>query len=105
MATEFAQHFVVSLMGTRFGGNAMSSGYRSAAHLKTLYVLMHRFIRAADDIERAGTGAYSPTLRDNAQDARNKLFNLLAEMPGEETYLALKQLAKEHPEELPALDG
>jgi len=99
LASEFAQNFAVSLMGTRFGGNAMSSGYRSAAHLKTLYVLMHRFIRAEDDIERAGTGVYSPTLRDNAQDARNKLFNLLAEMPGEETYLALKQLAKEHPEE------
>lgn len=77
----------------------MSSGYRSASHLKALYVLMHRFIRVEDDIERAGMGVYSPTLRDNAQDARNKLFSLLAEMPGEETYRALKQLAKEHPEE------
>jgi hypothetical protein len=99
IASEFAQQFVVSLLGTRHGADAISTGYRTASHLKELYILMHRFIRAEDDIERAGTGAYSPTLRDNAQDARNKLFNLLSEMPGEETYQALKQLASEHPVE------
>jgi len=59
---------------------------------------MHRFIRVADDIERANKGAYSPTLRDNAQDARNRLFNMLAEVPGPEAYAAIKALEAEHPE-------
>jgi hypothetical protein len=66
--------------------------------LKALYILMHRYIRAADDIERAGKGAYSPTLRDNAQDARNTLFNMLASVPGVDAYAAIKALEEEHPE-------
>jgi len=72
--------------------------YQTVDHLKNLYVLMHRFIRAQEDIERAGKGACSPTLRDNAQDARNNLFNMLSSAPGAETYAAIKALAKEHPE-------
>lgn len=72
--------------------------YRNAPDLKALYVLMHRFIRVADDIERAGKGVYSPTLRDNAQDARNRLLNMLVEVPGAEAYAAIKALEAEHPE-------
>ena len=74
------------------------SAYRNAPDLKMLYILMHRHIRAADDIERAGKGVYSPTLRDNAQDARNTLFNMLATVPGAEAHAALKALEEEHPE-------
>ena len=60
---------------------------------------MHREIRVKDDIERAGKGVYSPTLRDNAQDARNQLFSLLSEIPGRETYDAIAALAEDHPAE------
>ena len=59
---------------------------------------MHRFIRVAEDVERAGKGVYSPTLRDNAQDTRNTLFNMLVDVPGPEAYAAIKALEAEHPE-------
>jgi hypothetical protein len=77
-ASAFAQQFVVGLLGDRHGTGSRASASRNVQDLKMLYILMHRYIRAADDIERAGEGVYSPTLRDNAQDARNTLFNMLA---------------------------
>ncbi|MBU2970015.1 hypothetical protein KO527_11700 [Pseudoalteromonas sp. C2R02] len=58
-----------------------------------LYKLMHLYIREEDDIDRANGGCYSPTSRDDAQDARNNLFNSLKEIPGEETYKALMDIA------------
>ena len=60
---------------------------------------MQRYIRIAEDVDRIGKGAYSPTLRDNAQDARSALFNMLVEVPpGAEAYAAMKALEEEHPE-------
>jgi hypothetical protein len=60
---------------------------------------MHEYIRHEEDIERAGKGVYSPELRDYAQDARNSLFTLLNQIPGKESFLALLDIAKAHPEE------
>ncbi|MGL4239430.1 hypothetical protein [Tabrizicola sp.] len=100
-ASKSAQLFVTALMGGRHGagrGPAIGS-YRSATFLKRLYILMHRYIRSSEDIERAGTGVYSPVLRDDAQDGRNAIFSLLAEITGEDAYLALKELARDHPNE------
>ena len=97
-ASVFAQQFAVGLLGDRHGTGTRVSAYRNARDLKTLYILMHRYIRAADDIERANKGVYTPTLRDNAQDARNTLFNMLAAVPGAESYAAIKALEEEHPE-------
>ena len=100
-ASKSAQLFVTALMGGRHGagrGPAIGS-YRSASILKRLYVLMHRYIRASDDIDRANTGVYSPGLRDDAQDGRNAIFGLLSEIPGEDTYVALKELSRDHPNE------
>jgi hypothetical protein len=97
-ASELAQRTIVALLGERHGSGSKFRAFRTPVHLKNLYVLMHRHVRAADDIERAGKGVYSPTLRDNAQDARNSLFNMLFEVPGEETYEAIKALEQEHPE-------
>jgi hypothetical protein len=37
-------------------------------------------------------------MRDNAQDARNTLFNMLTEVPGPDAYAAMKALEQEHPE-------
>jgi len=97
-ASAFAQQFIVGLLGDRHGTGTRVGAYRNARDLKTLYVLMHRYIRIAEDIDRANKGAYSPTLRDNAQDARSTLFNMLLEVPGAEAYAAMKALEKEHPE-------
>lgn len=98
-ASKEAQLFITKLMGTRFSRNtAYGNGDSfSVKQLKALYILMHRYIRAEDDIERAGMGVYSPGLRDDAQDGRNALFNRLAAIPGKETYFALIELSGEHP--------
>jgi hypothetical protein len=94
----FAQLFVVSLLGDRHGTGNRTGAFKTALHLKDLYVLMHRYIKASDDLNRANGGVYSPTLRDNAQDARNNLFNLLSAEPGADTYAAIKALEEDHPE-------
>lgn len=99
-ATRAAQIFVTALMG---GSHVRDSGpnigrFRTPEHLKSLYVLMHRYIQAKEDINRADGGVYSPELRDDAQNARNKLFNLLSEIPGKASYTVIKQLIHEHPD-------
>lgn len=96
--SSFAQLFVVSLVGDRHGTGNRTGAFKTPGHLKSLYVLMHHFIRASDDINRANGGVYSPELRDNAQDARNNLFNLLSSQPGADTYAAIKGLEQNHPE-------
>ncbi len=99
MATRAAQIFITTLMGDRRGGGYPQVGhFRTAEHLKALYVLMHHHIRINDDIDRAGKGAYSPELRDDAQRARNQLFGLLSEIPGKASYSVIKQLANDHPD-------
>lgn len=99
-ATRAAQIFVTTLMGGRHvqEGGPYIGHFRTEEHLKSLYVLMHHFIRAKEDINRTGGGVYHPELRDDAQDARNRLFNLLSEIPGKASYAAIKQLIREHPD-------
>ncbi|MBA55472.1 MAG: hypothetical protein CMK89_13540 [Pseudomonadales bacterium] len=100
-ATTAAQQFVVQLLGGRRerDGWAFAQKFKSVPYLTELYVLMHQYIRVEDDIDRAGGGVYSPGLRDDAQDARSQLFNLLTEIPGKETYGALLELSRSHPVE------
>ena len=99
-ATRAAQIFITALMGGRHveQGRPSVGGFRTAEHLKSLYVLMHRYILAKKDINRADGGVYSPELRDDAQDARNRLFKLLSETPGKASYTVIKQLIHEHPD-------
>ena len=97
-------------MGGRDGGGSgpnidnfrtashLKSLYEQQVHLKSLYVLMHGHIRTEEDIDRSGKGVFSPGLRDDAQDARNMLFNLLSEIPDKEAYVALTELIEEHPD-------
>lgn len=100
-ASTAAQHFITELLGSRRSEN-LGTGFeshRTPAHLKRLYVLMHQHITAETDINRAGRGVYSPGLRDDAQDARDGLFKALCDIPGKETYLVLRELAEDHPNE------
>ena len=98
--TLFAMTFVSHLWGGRRGdGTAVRQAFKTPEYLKSLYMLMHEHIRRKEDINRAGTGVYSPGLRDDAQDARNSLFGLLSKIPGKESFLALINIAKAHPEE------
>ena len=99
-SSHSAQLFITALMGGRHDGGSGPNidNFRTARHLKSLYVLMHVHIRAKEDIDRSGKGVFSPELRDDAQDARNMLFNLLSEIPGKEAYVALTELIEEHPD-------
>lgn len=97
-ASTICQEFIVGLVGQRHGTGPRVGAYRNVRDLKRLYLLMHRFIRASDDINRANGGVYSPGLRDNAQDGRDSLFQLISVAPGAEAYSVLKELEREHPD-------
>ena len=98
-SSNAAQLFISILIGTLGGRNTGPhvDNFRTAEHLKALYVLMHRHIRADEDIDRSGGEVYTPGLRDNAQNARDALFRFLSEIPGKQTYVAITALAREHP--------
>jgi len=97
--TQFALRFIVGLIGSREGSSPIFANFRTPTYLKNLYLLMHQAIPVADDIDRAGKGVYSPTLRDNGQDARERLLGLLEELPGELTYRAILDISLVHPDE------
>jgi hypothetical protein len=98
--TWFAMTFITHLWGDHRGdGTTARQAFITPKHLKSLYLLMHEHIRSREDINRIGTGTYSPELRDNAQSARNGLFTLLSKIPGKEAFLALNDIANTHPEE------
>lgn len=85
--TLFAMTFVTNLLGSRRDdGTAVRQLFKTSEYLKSLYLLMHGQIRHKDDVDRVGTGVYSPGLRDDAQVARNSLFELLNQIPGKESF-------------------
>jgi len=74
-------------------GAATRQAFNTPEYLKLLYLLMYEHIRREEDIDRTGKGVYSPELRDNAQHARDNLLNLLNQIPGKESFLALSNIA------------
>ena len=70
---RFAMQFITYLVGGRYGSPySCHEAFITPEHLKRLYLLMHEHIRAEDDRHRLG--AYSPDLRDGAQEARQLLI-------------------------------
>ena len=61
--------------------------------LGQLVRLAHAFVRPQDDAVHEG--AYSPDTRDNAETARNQLFSLLLDTPGNEARRIVLELAEE----------
>jgi hypothetical protein len=95
--TNFAMRFVTKLWGGRRSETFGARGrFQTPQHLKTLYLLMHQHIRVQDDIDRANGGVYSPELRDDAQDGRNRILQELNKAPGKEAFLALEEIANAH---------
>jgi hypothetical protein len=95
---ENATNLAISVLSELFNKrNYDELSGRKSHHTVTstmvLYKLMHLYIREEDDIDRVNGGCFSPTSRDDAQDARNNLFNSLKEIPGEDTYQALMDIA------------
>jgi len=101
LATNAAEVFMKALLGGRSSHRSLYNvgQFKVVAHLKALYILMHKYIRVSEDLKRAGTGVYMPTTRDHAQEARDMLFNHLVEIPSKESYYALTQLIEDHPDE------
>jgi hypothetical protein len=96
--THFAMNFVTRLLGGRRSETSrIRQRFATPKHLKDLFLLMQAYVREDEDINRSGRGVYSPGLRDNAQDARSALFNQLQQIPGKEAFVALSEIATQHP--------
>lgn len=54
--------------------------------------LVYRHVRPKEDIDRAGTGAYSPGPRDHAQEFRSTLFEMLSNSDHHEADAVLRSL-------------
>ncbi|MDR0212269.1 MAG: hypothetical protein LBJ33_24290 [Pseudomonas putida] len=95
---QFAMLCLIGIVGSH-NAHRCRQNYKTVEHAKALYLLVNEYVRIADDIQRAGTGVYSPGLRDDAQNARDGLLALIREIPGKEAFLALEEIAQAHPAE------
>jgi hypothetical protein len=95
---KFAMLCLIAIVGSHTTSRCRQN-YKTVEHAKALYLLMHTYIRIAEDIDRAGKGVYSPGLRDDAQNARDGLLAFIRETPGKESFLALQEIAQAHPAE------
>jgi hypothetical protein len=81
------------------GVGSVHTSYREAKLLLRLMKLTYAHVKLADDIRHEG--AYSPGLRDRAQDARGHILKLLCDLGGRDSYDGLLELSEFHPEEYP----
>jgi hypothetical protein len=99
-AMTFVTHLFIGRVAIRRGkGFSIRQAFKTPSYLKSLYLLMHKYIRSQEDTVHVESEAYSPGLRDEAQDARNSLFNFLNKIPGKDSFMALVEIANEHPAE------
>ncbi len=99
-ASKFAMLVVTYLVaGRHCQWPASRVAFKKPKYLKGLHLLMHKYIRAEDDLDRSKGGVYTPNLRDNAQVARDGLISIIRDIPGEESYVVLKELAENDPVE------
>lgn len=75
--------------------NSEQCSYERLDCLSRLLEIVHFHVRPEDDIQHSGV--YSPGSRDNAQDAREHLLQLLCEIPGKPTYDTLVRLSGSPP--------
>jgi len=98
--TQFVMSWITTLLGRSYDNlPSHFTDYQTVGVLKDMFIFAYQHIRSAEDLDRAGKGVYSPTLRDNAQSARNTIFNLLSDIPGRLTYEAFLELSARHPDE------
>ncbi len=99
-ASEFSMLVVTHLVeGHHHRRLTCRDAFKKPKYLKNLHLLMHKYIRVEDDLDRSKEGSFSPVLRDDAQDARDRLISILRDIPGKESYVVLKELAENHPAE------
>jgi hypothetical protein len=98
--TKFAMIYGTQLFSGPFGNDVhVRKEFVTPQHLKTLYLLMSKHIRHAEDISRGNSGAYTPELRDYAQRSRDEALRLLRDLPGKASYLTLREIASLHPDQ------
>jgi len=72
-----------------------SPDYTKPIHLRTFIPLVYRYVRPVADIVRVGTGAYSPTEQDHAQEFRGRLLSLLSQSESNEADNVLQEFLEE----------
>lgn len=82
--------FMADYYGVRYGYD-QSSAIEPAALLRFI-LLVYQHIRPSEDIDRNNKGAYSPGLRDHAQDLRSGLWERLKNHLGSEADTVLRTL-------------
>ncbi len=93
---EEADKFILDLSNIlyrRYGYDTGFEGipdYQSIDALSRFIPIVFSHIRFEEDPEREGT--WTPDKRDNAQGFRDELVKSLANLPGKESYLALKKI-------------
>ncbi len=98
--TQFAMYVITTLLGQRYEKfESKHCDYKKPKNLSALIILMHKYIRSSEDINHLNEGVYSPGIRDDAQNARGQLFEILKEIPGKETYHALLNISENHPDQ------
>nr|WP_278376149.1 hypothetical protein [Brucella anthropi] len=93
-SVDVAMSYATHLFGDRRSDFTMGrTAFKEPQFLEQLYRLLHKHIHRSEDIDRANGEAYSPTLRDRAQNSRDAIFNLLNSTSGKEAYIAMKNIA------------
>lgn len=86
-----------SMLGGNYG-TALPMGrssFLAPSSLALLIPLVSRHVRREDDIDRTGKGAYSPLPRDDAQDFRSRLWEVLRTSDSREADTVLEALLSE----------
>lgn len=80
------------IVGGRFNRGAVVQQAFSVASLKEMLILAFEGIRMSEDIKHPEGQAYSIGEREEAEDARNAIFNRIVATPGEATQAVLREL-------------
>ena len=91
---QLAQRLLPRLFGSRITEEADRVDGIPFDVLLRLIELAFQTIRVEDDNQRLNGKVYSPDDRDNAEQARGRLFTQLIETPGQATFDALNALTK-----------
>lgn len=98
---SLAMTYIVQLRGGRIGRTSHArKAYLKANVLHELYKLMSQLIRPEDDINRPSGSIYSPSLRDEAEGARDSLINALVELEDSMAVFALMEIAEQSDKQL-----
>lgn len=80
------------VLGGRYNRGALVQHTFAVTRLEQMLILAFEGIRVSEDINRPDGEVFSVGARDEAEDARNAIFNRILETPGEATQAVLRRL-------------